>query len=139
MNYVVDTNVISEVRKGVRCDPRVARWYDAIADTELYLSVLVLGEIRRGIELARPRDPAKAAALEQWLDTVFRAFESRIIPIDNAVAAEWGRISAMRTVPVIDGLLAATARVNDMTLVTRNSADIEGLGARTLDPFLFQA
>ena len=67
MNYLIDTNIISEVRKGRRCDPNVARWYEKIEDTSLYLSVLVIGEIRNGIEKVRPKDTAKANALEQWL------------------------------------------------------------------------
>lgn len=135
MSYLIDTNVISEVRKGSRCDRRVAAWYASIKDSELYLSVLVLGEIRKGVERARPRDPAKAEALESWLGAVNTAFGSRILPVDRAVADEWGRMSALRPVPTIDGLLAATAKAHRLTLVTRNTADVAGLGARLLDPF----
>ncbi len=135
MSYLIDTNVISEVRKGPRCDAAVADWYASIEDSELYLSVLVLGEIRKGVEIVRPRDPAKANALEAWLVAVGSAFGERILPIDRTVADEWGRMSGQRPIPSIDGLLAATAKIHGLTLVTRNDADVEGLGAKTLNPF----
>ena len=135
MNYLIDTNIISEVRKGERCDPNVAAWYAAIDETELYLSVLVAGEIRRGIELARRRDPARARALQRWLGQVDAAFGDRILPIGRTEADEWGRMGAQRPIPVIDGLLAATAKVHGMTLVTRNDSQVAGLGALLLNPF----
>lgn len=136
MNYLIDTNVISEVRKGARCDPNVARWYDGIDDGSLYLSALVLGEIRKGVEKARPRDPAQARALEKWLSDVNKAFGDRILTVDRAVADEWGRMGATRPLPVVDALLAATAKVNGMTLVTRNTLDVADLDVSVLNPFL---
>lgn len=135
MSYLIDTNIISEVRKGDRCDPYVSAWYASIADDDLFLSTLVLGEIRKGVELARPRDPAKAAALEGWLRQVEAAFDGRVLGVDNAVSDQWGRMSAIRPIPVIDGLLAATAVSNGLTLVTRNDRAIAGLGAMVLNPF----
>ncbi len=135
MSYLIDTNIISEVRKADRCDRRVAAWYATIADEDLFLSTLVLGEIRRGVELARPRDPDKTAILETWLGQVEAAFGNRILGVDNAVADQWGRLSAIRPLPVIDGLLAATAIANGLTLVTRNDRDIAGLGVAVLNPF----
>jgi toxin FitB len=135
MNYLIDTNIISEVRKGRRCDPNVANWYKAIADTNLYLSVLVIGEIRKGVEMHRGRDVAQAIALENWLLAVDEAFAERILPVDSAVAHEWGRLSARRPLPVIDGLLAATAKIHRMTLVTRNTIDVADLGIHILNPF----
>lgn len=135
MSFLIDTNIISEVRKGRRCDARVAAWYASIDDGDLYLSVLVLGEIGKGIALARPRDPAKADALEVWLDAVATAFGDRILPIDRAVADRWGRMSGHRTVSTVDGLLAATAKVHGLTLVTRNVADVADLGVEVLNPF----
>ena len=135
MNYLIDTNIISEIRKDARCDRNVAAWYAAIDDDAVYLSVLVAGEIRKGIELARRRDPAKARALERWLREVDAAFGNRILPVDRAVTDAWGRMSAQRPVPVVDGLLAATAKVHGMTLVTRNDAHVAGLGAEVLNPF----
>jgi hypothetical protein len=135
VSYLIDTKIISEVRKGERCDPQVAAWYAGVADEELFLSTLVLGEIRKGVELARSRDPVKAAALERWLRRVEVAFDGRVLGIDNAVSDQWGRMSAIRPVPVLDGLLAATAVINGLTLVTRNDRDVAGLGATVLNPF----
>ena len=135
MNYLIDTNIISEVRKGPRCDPNVASWYEKIEDSSLYLSVLVIGEIRKGIERIRAKDNAQANAIENWLMAVDKAFGERILPVDRAVANEWGRLNASRPLPVIDGLLAATAKTHRMTLVTRNTADIAGLDVHILNPF----
>ena len=135
MNYLLDTNIISEVGKGSRCNARVATWYDSIEDAEIYLSVLVLGEIRKGLERARRSDPSRARALENWLASIETSFAERILPIDQAIADEWGRMSAKRSVSTIDALLAATAKVNGMTLVTRNTADVADLGAKFLNPF----
>jgi predicted nucleic acid-binding protein len=135
VNYLIDTNIVSEVRKGVRCDTNVARWYGILDDANLYLSVLVLGEIRKGIERCRARDPAQARALEKWLVEVDKAFGERILPVDSAVAYEWGRMNASRPLPVIDGLLAATAKVHGLTLATRDVRDVEGLGVRVVNPF----
>lgn len=135
MNYLIDTNIISEIRKGERRDANVAAWYESIDDADLYLSVLVLGEIRKGIERVRPKDPARAGALEKWLSAVRRAFAGRILPVDDAVAEEWGKMNAVRPVSTVDGLLAATAKVHRLTLATRNTTDVVGLGARVLNPF----
>jgi predicted nucleic acid-binding protein len=135
VSFLIDTNIISEVRKGGRCDPNVAAWYASVADEDLYLSTLVLGELRKGVELARARDPAKASILERWLGQVEAAFGGRILGVDNAVAERWGRMNAIRPIPVIDGLLAATAAANGLTLVTRNDRDVAGLGVAVLNPF----
>lgn len=135
MSFLIDTNVISEIRKGNRCDPGVAAWWADVAEDDLWLSALVLGEIRKGVELARRRDPQKAAALEAWLGEVVAGFADRVLPVDAAVAEEWGRMNAIRPVPVIDALLAATAKANGLTLVTRNEADVAGIGVEVLNPF----
>lgn len=135
MSYLIDTNIISEVRKGARCDAHVSAWYASVSDEDLFLSTLVLGEIRKGVELARLRDSGKAVALERWLGEVEAAFNGRVLGIDNAVSDQWGRMSAIRPLPVIDGLLAATALTNDLTLVTRNDRDVAGLGATVFNPF----
>lgn len=134
MSFLIDTNVISEVRKKERCDRNVAARYASVADDELYLSVLVTGEIRKGVELARRRDPAKAASLDAWLRQVIDAFDDRILPVDRGVADAWGRMSAVRPLPLIDGLLAATAKIHGLILVTRNDADMRGWGD-LLNPF----
>jgi predicted nucleic acid-binding protein len=135
MSYLIDTNIISEVRKGARCDAHVSGWYASVADEDLFLSTLVLGEIRKGVELARPRDSGKAAALERWLREVEAAFDGRVLGIDNSVSDQWGRMSAIRPLPSIDGLLAATPLTNGLTLVTRNDRDVAGLGATVFNPF----
>ena len=135
MKYLVDTNVISEIRKGARGNPGVVAWYATVTDEDLCLSVLVLGEIRKGVELKRRRDPAQADLLEAWLDQIKIAFGDRALPVDATIFEAWGRMAAVRSVPVIDGLLAATAKVHDLTLVTRNEADVADLGARILNPF----
>ena len=133
---LMDTNIISEIRKGRRCDAAVAEWYAGVAEGDLYLSVLVLGEIRKGAELARRRrDYAQAEALENWLQIVAERFAERILPVDAATALTWGRLTALRPLPVIDGLLAATALTQNMILATRNLADFQGLGVQLLNPF----
>lgn len=133
--FLLDTNVISEVRKGERCNPRVAAWFTAVRDTDLFISVLVTGEIRRGVERLRRRDARQAEALERWLEELADSYADRVLPIDARVADAWGRLGALRPVPVIDGLLAATARVHDMTLVTRDASAVDDLGVNVLNPF----
>lgn len=135
MSFLIDTNIISEVRKGARCNPGVARWWAEVAEGDLWLSPLILGEIRKGIELARRRDPDKASVLEAWLGEVVAGFGDRLLPVDAAVADEWGKMNAIRPVPVIDALLAATAKAHGLTLVTRNEADVAGLGVEVMNPF----
>ncbi len=135
MTFLIDTNVISEVRKGNRCDPSVSAWWSGVAEDDLWLSPLVLGEIRKGVELARRRDPQGAEALEAWLADVMSGFGDRVLPVDTAVAEQWGRMNAIRSVSVVDALLAATAKVYGLTLVTRNVADVAGLDVDVLNPF----
>lgn len=135
MSYLLDTNVISELRKGERADANVIAWFAGLADEDIFLSVLTIGEIRRGIESVRRRDPDSAAALDRWLALVSGAHGDRIVPIDRAITDEWGRINVPDPLPVVDGLLAATARVLGLTLVTRNIADVKGTGVELLDPF----
>lgn len=135
MSYLLDTNVISEVRKGARCTASVAAWWSKVNEDDLWLSALVIGEIRRGIELARKRDPQKATALETWLQDVVTGFDDRILTVDTKVAEEWGRLNALRPLPIVDALLAATARAKGLTLVTRNGKDLTGVGVSIFNPF----
>lgn len=135
MSYLIDTNIISELRKGDRCDPAIAAWWAKVDENELWTSALVLGEIRRGIELARRHDPQKAKVLESWLEEVIYGFGDRILDVDAQVADEWGRMNAIRPLPVIDALIAATARANSLTFVTRNVSDVQGVGVDLLNPF----
>jgi predicted nucleic acid-binding protein len=136
VSYLVDTNVISELRKGRRADPGVASWFAGLADEEVFLSALTLGEIRRGIESIRRRDPKAAAALDSWLGRVSEVHRERVLPVDRAIAEEWGRMNVPDPLPVVDGLLAATARVSGLTLATRNIADIVRAGVDCFDPFV---
>jgi toxin FitB len=135
LSYLLDTNVISELRKGKRADANVTSWLAGVAEEEIFLSVLTIGEIRRGIERVRRRDPDSAAALDRWLNLLSEAHGDRVVPIDREIAEEWGRMNAPDPLPVVDGLLAATARVLGLTLVTRNIADVKGTGVELLDPF----
>jgi len=135
LSYLLDTNVISELRKGKRAAPNVAAWFADLADEEIFLSVLTIGEIRRGIESVRRRDSNSAAALDRWLASLSEAHAERILSVDQAIVEEWGRMNVPDPLPVVDGLLAATARVLDLTLATRNVSDVEGTGVDLLDPF----
>jgi predicted nucleic acid-binding protein len=135
VSYLLDTNVLSELRKGPRCHARVSTWLSSVADEDLYVSVLVVGEIRRGIEVIRGRDACQAGRLEGWLAGLVRDHASRILPIDRPVAEEWGRLAAIRSASVIDALLAATARAHGLTLVTRNLGDVSWTGVSCLNPF----
>lgn len=135
MSYLLDTNVISELRKGKRAERSVAEWFDGLADQEVYLSVLTIGEIRRGVESVRRRDPDSASALDSWLSRLNEAHRDRILQVDRAIAEEWGRMDVPDPLPVVDGLLAATARIVGLTLVTRNVADVESTGVDLLNPF----
>jgi hypothetical protein len=136
VSYLVDTNVISELRKRERCDPNVARWFEALVEDELFLSVLTVGELRRGVERVRRRDPRAGASLDSWLLRVIAGYRDRILDVDLQVVEEWGRLGVPDPLPVVDGLLAATAKVRGLVLVTRNVRDIETTGVPHLDPFL---
>jgi len=135
VSYLIDTNVISELRKGGRADPAVVAWFADLEDEEVFLSVLTLGEIRRGIESIRRRDPDGAVALDSWLGRIFETHRERVLPIGQATAEEWGRMNVPDPLPVVDGLLAATARANGLTFATRNVADIARTGVEYLNPF----
>lgn len=135
MSYLVDTNVISELRKGRRCDPGVASWFAEASSEEIYLSVLTVGEIRKGIENIRRRDERTAEALETWLGELVATHSERILSIDEGIAEQWGRLNVPDPLPVLDSLLAATASVHGLTLVTRNVKDVERTGVACLNPF----
>ncbi|MGH3831724.1 MAG: type II toxin-antitoxin system VapC family toxin [Pseudonocardiaceae bacterium] len=134
MSFLLDTNVLSELRKRAP-DAGVAAWFDSVDSGQLYLSVLTVGEIRQGICRLHRRDQAQAAVFDRWLAGVVRTYSDRVVPVTAAVAQEWGRLNVPDPVPVVDGLLAATAKVHDWTLVTRNIGDVDGTGARLLNPF----
>ncbi len=135
MSYLLDTNVISEIRKGPRCDPGVASWFAGVSRAEVYLSALTIGEIRKGIENIRRRDGRTAEVLEAWLAELVAVFSDRILPIDESIAERWGRFNVPDPLPVVDSLLAATASVRGLVLVTRNTQHVERTGVDCLNPF----
>lgn len=135
MSYLLDTNVLSEVRNR-KADARVVAWVGARPRQSLYLSVVSLGEIRKGIEGVA--DAAFRQTLTDWLEVQLpNYFVGRVLDIDRHVADRWGRMQAiaLRTLPAIDGLLAATALHHDLTLVTRNTRDFQGLGVPLINPW----
>ena len=134
MTYLLDTNVVSELRKRAP-DPNVLAWYETARPAEIFLSVLSIGEIRLGIDRLRGKDAAQADRLEQWLHGLHTAYADHIIGVDTETAEEWGRINVPDPLPVIDGLLAASAKVRGWTLITRNTSDVASSGVQLLNPF----
>jgi len=135
VSLLLDTNVLSELRKGARANAHLRRWFDGVSVDEIYLSALVIGELRRGIELVRRRDAKQAAALERWLTRVTTDHAERILPVDGSVADQWGRLTAKQPGSVVDTLMAATALVHGLLLVTRNVKDVAWTGVSYLNPF----
>ena len=135
MRFLVDTNVISEIGKGRGCDRNVAAWYQSVELGSVCLSVLVMGELRAGIERLRQRDAGRAARLERSLILAAGMFADRIFGIDRRVAESWGRLNAEGRIPTVEGLIAATALVHGMIVVTRNLRDFARIGVPVLNPF----
>jgi predicted nucleic acid-binding protein len=134
MAYLLDTCVISELRKP-SCNPGLLNWMAGIQPSGTFLSVLTLGEIRRGIELHRRKSPSAAGGLERWLLGLETHYGDRILPVTAAVADRWGRLSLDQPIPIADALIAATALEHKLTVVTHNTADFARSGANTLDPY----
>jgi predicted nucleic acid-binding protein len=135
LSYLLDTNVISEIRKGPRCDPGVVSWFAGVSTGELFLSALTIGEIRKGIENIRRHDQRTAEVLDAWLADLVAQFSDRILPVDESIAERWGRFNVPDPLPVIDSLLAATASVHGLDLITRNVKDVARTGVTCLNPF----
>ncbi len=133
--FLLDTNVVSELRKGERADAGLRAWLAGHVDDEFWLSVLVVGELRRGVELLARRDAASAAVLGRWLDETIEEFSDRILPVSLAISQAWARLSVPDPMPVVDGLLAATASEHDLTLLTRNVTDVARTGVAYVNPF----
>ncbi|MCK5802416.1 MAG: type II toxin-antitoxin system VapC family toxin [Lentisphaeria bacterium] len=133
--YLLDTNVISELRKGPRAAPSVRAWFDDTSSDELFLSVLVTGEIRRGIERIRRRDLVSAQHLDAWLAGLRHHYDDRILPVTEDIAELWGQSGLVRPLAPIDGLLAATAQYHHLVVVTRNVSDFADAPADVLNPF----
>jgi len=134
MPYLLDTCLISELRK-TNCNPGVAAWMSSIEPDEAFLSVITLGEIRRGIELHRSKDAKESGALERWLLGLESHYAERVLPITAAIADRWGRLSPNQPLPVSDALIAATGLEHKLTVVTRNVADFQRSGVNSLNPF----
>ena len=134
MAYLIDTNVISELRRR-RPHPAVLAWLTGIPDVDLHLSTVTLGELQAGVELTREQDPIKAAELEAWIEQVAHTY--KLIPMDDRCFREWARLMHRRSDDLIeeDAMIAATAQVYGLLLVTRNTRDFAALGLKTLNPF----
>ena len=135
MKYLLDTNVLSEVRKGSNTHPAVRKWWSETDFLEIHVSVMVLGEIRQGVERLRGKNPQKAQEIERWLQSITNALGARLLVVNHKIADVWGRMGVKRTLPLVDSVLAATAVAHGLTLVTRNTKDIQDTGARYLNPF----
>ncbi|MBB4566270.1 type II toxin-antitoxin system VapC family toxin [Rhizobium leucaenae] len=130
--YLIDTNVISEARRGTA---EAISWLRTADPSTVYLSVITLGEVMRGIALKRRTDPRTAAHLEEWLRKLRHGHSGRILPITDQIAVEWGRIAALRPRGDADGLIAATAIVHDLIVVTRNVGDFDDTGVSVINPW----
>lgn len=138
MNFLLDTNVISEARRK-RPDTRILSWLKRADPDTLWISVLTLGEIAKGAALAAARDRANSAIYDEWLEAVRADYADRTVTVDSEISETWGRLAAKHPLPVVDGLLAATALVQDMTFVTRDTRDtrdIAGTGVRVFNPWM---
>jgi predicted nucleic acid-binding protein len=133
--FLPDTNVISELRKRERCAPKVSAWAGTVPPSQDFLSVVVVGELRRGAVLKRRTDPPTADALEKWIALLIQLCSDRIFPIPLEIAYAWGRLSALRPIQPEDALLAATAQVHRLTFATRNTRNVEGLGISVVNPW----
>ena len=133
MRFLLDTNIIFELRKRDRAHPNVARWVALTPAEEIGTSVIVLAEIRRGIELKRRRDPEQARSLDRWFGQMRRRLGDRVLSVDGPIADAWAVLGI--PMPLIDGLLAATVKVHGLTLVTRNVDDFVRTSVSVVDPF----
>jgi len=135
MKFLLDTNIISEIRKRERAHPKVTHWVVRTPVEDIGTSVMVLAEIRRGIELKRRSDPEQAKSLDRWYSHMRTRLGDRVLPVNEPIAEAWSLMGIRRPLPLIDGLLAATAKVHGLTLVTRNVADFAAAGVSLLNPF----
>ncbi len=136
--YLVDTNVISEVRKRSKANKGVQDFFKLVTSerTPVFVSVVTVGELRRGVELIRHRgDTRQAAQLEKWLDKLLVKYQDFILDFDKNIAQLWGRLRVPHPENALDKQIAATALIHDLTVVTRNHKDFTKTGVRTLNPF----
>lgn len=134
MSYLLDTNVVSEIRKSTP-NPRVLGWFESVPRGSLHLSVMVLGELRLGVARLRRRDRRQAEVIDRWLVGLAQDYADRIVPVTEQVADRWGELNAPDPLPFVDGLQAATALVHGWTFVTRNVEDVQSTGVKLLNPF----
>jgi toxin FitB len=135
VKYLLDTNILSESRKQAKMDASLREWLARTAEADLATSVLVLAEIKRGVERLRRKDVAQARSLENWLVSLRQKFQGRILPVGEDVANEWAVMNVPNPLPVIDGLIGATAKVHGLVLVTRNARDFARTKVSVLNPF----
>jgi toxin FitB len=136
MGFLLGTNILSELRKERRANPNVRQWYAAVEDSDIFTSVLVVGEIRHGIELKRRKDAQFAVSLENWLMRIESEFSDRILPVTIEIANLWGKLCLDKPLSEPDGLIAASALYHDLVLITRNVKDVHHTGVRVVNPFL---
>jgi toxin FitB len=135
LSFLLDTNVVSEFAKA-KPNPGVIAWLGSVPSTDLFLSVITLGEIRKGIERKRMTSPPDAVRLDAWFTTLVLRYRSRILPFDEQSADRWGRVMVLHpSVPVEDSQLVATALQHDLTFATRNVRHIAQTGVPFIDPF----
>jgi predicted nucleic acid-binding protein len=134
MTFLLDTNVVSETRKP-RPDQNVVAWLTSVSRSDLFVSTMVIGELRRGVEMLYRRDRQRAMALDQWLTDLLNEYAERVLPVTVEIAEEWGRMNVPDRLPAIDAILAATAKVHRMTLVTRDTGRLAQYGVMILNPF----
>jgi len=136
--YLIDTNVISEIRKGNKANPGVRQFFDAAIqeNTPLYISAITIGELRRGVDLIFHRgDASQGKLLEDWLNTLLDEYQNNILSIDGEIALLWGKLRVPEPEHALDKLIAATGIIYDLTVVTRNTKDFDNTGVRLLNPF----
>jgi toxin FitB len=138
LKFLLDTNVISEIRKRERAHPNVAQWVAQTPVKDIGTSVIVLAEIRRGIESKRRNNPHQAEGFDRWFAQMRTRLGDRVLTIDEPIAEAWAYLGVPDQIPFVDGLLAATAKVHGLTLVTRNTKDVVRTGVSVLDPFADQ-
>lgn len=138
MAFLLDTNVLSELRKGDRADRKVKAWAKENRRARTYVSVLSIGEIRKGIELLKAKDPQQCPSLERWLAHLKHHYQDDILPITMEIVERWGQLNARRPMPVIDSLIAASALEYRLTVVTRNTHDFIPTEVPVINPFQAQ-
>ena len=136
--YLIDTNIISELRKGDKANSGVRQFFNnvIVSNTPLYISAITIGELRRGVDLIFHRgDEAQGKLLENWLNTILKQYQDNILGIDSEIALLWGKLRVPNPEHSLDKLIAATGLIYDLTVVTRNTNDFENTGVRLLNPF----